>query len=45
MPMAIGQSKCQRSRLEYLVEVLNEHTDDSDQKSPLDDLKVDFQFV
>jgi hypothetical protein len=37
--------KCQRSRLEYLVEVLKEHTDDSDQKSLLDDLKVDFQFV
>jgi hypothetical protein len=37
--------KRQRSRLEYLVEILKEHADDSDQKSLLKDLKVNFQLV
>jgi hypothetical protein len=37
--------KRQRSRLEYLVEILKEHADDADQKSLLQDLKVDFQLV
>ncbi|KAI4705213.1 hypothetical protein J4E81_000093 [Alternaria sp. BMP 2799] len=37
--------KRQRSRLEYLVEILKEHADDTDQKSLLQDLKVDFQLV
>ncbi|KAI4941033.1 hypothetical protein J4E91_011026 [Alternaria rosae] len=37
--------KRQRSRLEYLVEILKEHADDSDQKSLLQNLKVDFQLV
>ena len=37
--------KRQRSRLEYLVEILKEYADDSDQKSLLEDLKVDFQLT
>jgi hypothetical protein len=37
--------KRQRSRLEYLVEILKEYADDSDQKSLLEALKVDFQLT
>ncbi|KAL1800673.1 hypothetical protein ACET3X_001015 [Alternaria dauci] len=37
--------KRQRSRLEYLVEILKEHADDSNQKSLLEDLEVDFHLV
>jgi hypothetical protein len=35
--------KRQRARLEYLVEILKEHADDDNQKSLLQDLKVDFR--
>jgi hypothetical protein len=31
--------------LQYLVEILKEHADDSNQKSLLEDLKVDFRLV